>query len=315
MDLHREVHLHNWPENIRTAARDAGVEMADDIDGFIREQRLPATFTQTIHEYYLPLAVWLAEKRNEANGPLLVGVCGGQGAGKTTLTGFLQLALGKLGWRSLSLSIDDFYLTRSERESLAQAVHPLLQTRGVPGTHDVMLGLATISRLMGCAPQDVIQVPRFDKAADDRLPAEEWPSWRGPADIVLLEGWFVGATPQEDISEPINRLEAEEDAQGEWRKYANDMLSTVYPLLFDQINCLVMLKVPGMESVLSWRTLQEQKLRDAGRGGMSDDEIARFVQHYERLTRHILKEMPERADCVLELGRDHQYSGVRLLHE
>ena len=34
---------------------------------------------------------------------------------------------------------------------------------------------------------------------------------------------------------------------------------------------------------------------------MSDDAIGVFIQHYERLTRHILSDMPAYADLTLRL--------------
>jgi D-glycerate 3-kinase len=212
----------------------------------------------------------------------------------------------------LGFSLDDLYLTRAERRLLAQQVHPLLATRGVPGTHDVDLGLNTIAQLRGTTSDAEVAIPLFDKSIDDRAPKADWPRSHGALDIILLEGWCVGAKPWTDAQQPINLLEREEDPQSVWRNYVNAQLRGSYRELFAQLDILVMLKVPDMHCVLEWRTVQEQKLRARTGGGMSDGEIARFVQHYERVTRNLLQEMPGRADCVLELGRDHQVQALRL---
>jgi D-glycerate 3-kinase len=205
------------------------------------------------------------------------------------------------------LSIDDLYLTHAQRLHLGERVHPLLRTRGVPGTHDVPLGLATLERLRCAGP---VALPRFDKQHDDRLPRAQWPMFDAPASVVILEGWCVGALPQTDaeLSAPVNTLERNEDPQGTWRGYANDALRGAYRELFGHLDMLLLLAAPSFDVVHGWRLEQEHKLRDTvtAAGGdvsrlMDDAGIARFVSHYERITRHILREMPGRADVVLEL--------------
>lgn len=229
---------------------------------------------------------------------MLVGLCGAQGSGKSTLAAAVARALPE----TVVLSLDDLYRTRAERRDLAATVHPLFATRGVPGTHDVDLGIATLDALRAGAR---IRLPRFDKARDDRLPTARWPE-AGAARLILFEGWCVGARPiaDADLAEPINALERNEDGDGRWRRSWNAALAGSYQALFARIDRLVLLEAPGWETVLRWRTEQEHTLRAAGAGGpgvMDDAAIARFIQHYERLTRHILAEMPGRADLVLPL--------------
>ncbi|MBB3062318.1 phosphoribulokinase [Microbulbifer rhizosphaerae] len=300
-----------WPTAITEQAERLCERLQSEIDDFISDHQLPASFRRQVEHYYVPLALWLAG-RKEKDKTLVVGICGGQGSGKSTLTDFLQLAWEHLGFGSAGFSLDDIYLTRIERRQLAQQVHPLLETRGVPGTHDVSLGLETISRLCNSDGDTEIAIPHFDKSIDERTPEGLWPRHRGPVDILLFEGWCVGARPWENSPEPINALEREEDSRGVWRNYVNAQLEGPYQQLFAPLDTLVMLKVPDMECVLEWRRLQERKLRARHGNGMSDDEIARFVQHYERITRNLLAEMPSRADCVLELGGDHQIKRARL---
>jgi D-glycerate 3-kinase len=252
----------------------------------------------------------------------VLGISGGQGSGKSTLTALLRVILERgLGLRVAALSMDDIYLTRVERERLAGAVHSLLITRGVPGTHDVALGIRVIGALRRAGPGDTVPLPSFDKAADDRRPESEWPRHVGPADVILVEGWCLGASPEEDtaLREPINQLEATEDADGRWRRYVNDRLRGEYRDLWGQLHAVVMLEVPGMDQVFEWRWLQERKLaEDHGASGepgmriMDEAGVRRFVMHYERITRHLLAELPARADVVLHLNRAHQVDRIAL---
>jgi D-glycerate 3-kinase len=258
-------------------------------------------------------AAVLARLTTHRGAPLVVGICGAQGSGKTTLADRLLDGLARAGIAAASLSIDDLYLTLAERERLARDVHPLLRTRGVPGTHDVALGLSVIADI---DRRQRTSLPRFDKSRDDRAPADRWPAVDGPIDVLLFEGWCVGARPQaaEALVEPINSLEREEDRDGRWRAYVNAALAGPYRPLFDRIDLLTLLAAPGFEIVRGWRIQQEAGLRaQAGAdapGVMTDEQIGRFIQHYERLTRHILAEMPGRADITIALDAERRVLGV-----
>ncbi|WP_340264632.1 kinase [Sphingobium mellinum] len=256
----------------------------------------------------------IEEALADSGGRLVVlGLCGAQGSGKSTLAAGLKQGFERSGVPTALLSIDDLYRTRAEREALARTVHPLLRTRGVPGTHDIAIGIDAIARLDRGEPA---LLPRFDKGADDRLPESGWQRAEAGTRLLLLEGWCVGARPQQAaaLAEPINALEREEDAQGVWRHFANDALAGSYQALFGRIDRLVLLAAPSFDVVLRWRAEQEEALRRSVPGGdgvMTDAALARFVQHYERLTRHILAEMPGRADLVIELGEDRAVRGLR----
>jgi D-glycerate 3-kinase len=282
------------------------------LSAFLREESLPADFAAEIERLHAPLAARIAAV---AMGPaFVVGICGPQGSGKSTTVGVLAALLEARGLKVAVLSLDDLYLPRADREALARDVHPLLRTRGVPGTHDVALGLAVLDGLAG---EGETALPRFDKASDDRAPAETWPVVAGPVDVVLFEGWCVGARPEppEALAAPVNALERERDPDGVWRAYVNAALAGPYRALFARLDLLVLFTAPDFETVLAWRREQETKLRrrlaEAGQGAeraMSDEEVAVFIQHYERLSRHIAREMPARADLVLALDADRRSS-------
>lgn len=236
--------------------------------------------------------------------PLVVGISGAQGSGKSTLAARLADLLDASGVRTASLSLDDLYKTPAERAQLAVQVHPLFATRGVPGTHDIALGLSTIAAL---ERGEAAPLPRFAKAADDRLPEAVWPLAPERCEVLLLEGWCLGARAQNDVAAPVNALEAVEDPQGVWRSYANAALAGDYQTLFARIDLLVLLAAPGWEVVAEWREQQEADLRGGGGPAvMSAAEVVRFIQHYERLTRWILAEMPTRADLVVRLGAERE---------
>ncbi|TPD57981.1 hypothetical protein FIV46_17600 [Emcibacter nanhaiensis] len=285
-------------------------------------EQLPPDFDATVRRYYLPVAERIAALQNRLGRPLVVGVNGAQGSGKSTLSAFLKLILeNNHDLRTVVISIDDLYLTRAEREQLARDIHPLLVTRGVPGTHDVGLGIQTITKLLNAKEDDVTLIPRFDKARDDRCPQEDWDRFKGRADIVILEGWCVGARPQpdEDLANPVNDLERNEDPAGAWRRHVNNQLKGPYRELFGLLDYLVMLLVPSFDCVLDFRLKQERKLahklettgvKAENLKLMDEAAIHRFIMHYERLTRFMLTDLPAIADALLEVDADHSVTGL-----
>jgi D-glycerate 3-kinase len=291
----------------------------DTLDTLIRSQALPATYRQMVNEVHRPAAEHIVKRHRALGRPIVAGLCGCQGSGKSTMASFLKALLEAEGLKTAILSLDDLYLPLSERERLGREVHPLLRTRGVPGTHDVALGLALIDALTG-GPAEV-SMPCFNKAEDDRAAAEAWPRITAPVDVILFEGWCVGAVPQAeaDLLEPINALEREEDGDGFWRRYVNGQLKGDYKQLFGRIDVLVMLKAPSFDTVYGWRSLQEQKLADKVRSQgltgtriMGPQEIRRFLMFYQRLTEWILREMPRRAEILIPLNDEHRLLGVEI---
>lgn len=287
------------------------------LEGFLQQEKLPASFRTLIHDVHLPIAARLAALAHEHRGPLVVGLTGAQGSGKTTMGAVLGGLLRAVGLPTAVLSIDDFYLTHAERLALGQSVHPLLRTRGVPGTHDVALAQATLRALSGTA---AVPLPAFDKQVDDRRDSALWPRFQAPAAVTLLEGWCVGARAQTaaELAEPVNALERDEDAQGIWRGHVNRALSGRYRSLFALLDAQVMLQAPSFDVVYAWRLEQEHKLRarTVAAGGdvsrvMDDAAVARFIAHYERITRHLLAEMPARADILVTLDAARQPTGLR----
>ena len=284
---------------------------AAQLDAFIAEHRLPDAFRRIATNFYDPLATWLG-RRLEPETPFLLGINGAQGTGKSTLADYLALALGDCGARTVAvLSIDDFYLTKAERQHLAQTVHPLLAVRSVPGTHDIPMLLECLAQLRALGPGERARLPRFDKARDDRADETTWPAVTGPVGLIILEGWCVGsaAEPEAGLDAPVNALEQTRDTDSRWRRYVNERLGADYAQVFAELDALVFLQAPGFEAIRSWRIEQEHKLA-AAQGGqapgvMSDDEVREFIQYFERITRNNLQTVGSNADIVLELDEYH----------
>lgn len=237
----------------------------------------------------------------------IYGVAGLQGSGKSTLAAQLVRQAARRGLRAVTLSLDDVYLGRQARATLARTLHPLFATRGPPGTHDLPLALATLGALREGRPTPL---PRFDKQADRRLPPSRWRPV-GPVDLAVFEGWCLGV-PAEDpgtLVEPLNTLERDEDPDGRWRIAVNTALARDYPALWARIDRLLFLRPPGFDCVPGWRLEQEASLRSARRPttragappGLSKAGVARFVRHFERISRQALRTLPGIAHRTLTL--------------
>ena len=292
-------------------ARQTGSIM--DIKGFLTEQQLPESYQHIAQQWFIPLAEEIALHQKGAGRPFFVGVNGCQGSGKSTVCAFLVHYFSQIGLDAVTVSLDDFYLSQEERRTLAQTVHPLLATRGVPGTHNTELAANTFSALQH---GKTVALPRFNKSTDNPFAQQEWPVVRKTPDIVLVEGWCWGVAPQDEeaLIEPVNTLEAQEDDGGEWRRFVNTQLATEYQALFDEMDYWFMLKGPSFERVYQWRCEQEHKLATKnghnGKGIMTDQQILRFIQHYQRLTEHAFKTLPQRCQRVFELDENRNIFNV-----
>ncbi|GGY43579.1 kinase [Bacterioplanes sanyensis] len=285
--------------------------------------QVPDQWRQQLTKVWLPLASWLADWVVSVSGPPVIGIHGGQGSGKSTLSHALaDWYQASFGWNVVVISIDDLYLSHADRQQLATEVHPLLQTRGVPGTHDHQRGQQLLQQLRALKSGQTLSCPAFDKASDDRLPVSAWHQVTGPVDAVLFEGWCVGCPPQspDQLTVPVNTLEQQEDPDGQWRHWVNQQLADHYQSWFAQLDHLIMLKVPDMGAVQRWRSQQEREnLRQAQKDrpdrSLNEPALLRFIQHYQRLTEHALHTIPAVADWVLELDAQHQVSRVQFHHK
>ena len=268
-----------------------------------------------LKKFYIPMSFWIERKYKEKGKTLFLGVSGGQGSGKTTVTGILKIILKKFFKRQIHVSsIDDFYKTLEERNKMSNKIHSLFKTRGVPGTHDINL----VKKFFNFIKKEKfrkIKLPKFEKARDDRLKKKYWHSLKKRPEIVILEGWCVGAKPQSNslIRKPINILEKYEDRDLMWRKHVNEKLKKEYKKLFAMIDYLIFMKVPNFNMVFKWRLLQENKLRKKSHlrtKVMSYNEIKRFIMFYQRITLQMIKDLSKSASIVMLLKKNHEIKKV-----
>lgn len=230
--------------------------------------------------YVEVLAFCRAQLAQQPQRPLVVGLQGPQGAGKTTLTRALIDALPALGLTGITVSIDDFYLTRAGQLAVAAAHpgNPYLEHRGYPGTHDIALGEETLAGADGCerVRAGALQVPVYDKSAHggrgDRAPVAQWRTVQMPVDLVFVEGWMLGFTPvpESSITEP--HLIAPNRALAE------------YACWYRHIDAWVILRALDPNYVLTWRVDAEERMKASGKPGLSradiEDYIRRFLPAY-----------------------------------
>jgi len=286
------------------------------IQAFKAQHKLPSSIETHAPNWFIPIAEIINAHQKRESKTLFVGLNGSQGSGKSTLADFIKVYLESQCQLSVAvISLDDFYLSQQKRNHLADTVHPLLKSRGVPGTHNTQLMASTLNALKSDQPH--CRLPRFNKAIDDPEPQENWPLISEKVDVVIMEGWCWGtpAQTEQELVNPINTLESIEDKNGTWRKYVNDSLTSEYLALYQQMDFWLMLKAPSFDCISNWRKEQEHKLRQAhalladknsSSAIMSDEQVERFIQHFQRLTEHGLKHVPELCNLVLQLDAQRQ---------
>lgn len=290
------------------------------LKAFAARHGLPDHYLQQASIWFDPLVESLISHQDGAGRPVIIGLHGCQGSGKTTLADYLRTSLTKRGIPACSISLDDFYLTKQQRIQLAEDVHPMFRTRGVPGTHDIELALATLDHLITPISAGDLLIPRFDKASDDRAPQSDWLLLDTPPKIIILEGWCLATPPEETqaVGYSLNELEKTRDPDGVWRRYVNRQLSNEYAQLWQRLDQLVMLQAPSFSCVYQWRLEQEHKLRIARDSThqnssdiMTDEQVFQFIQHYERLTRHALKVLPSQCQHLFQLNSKRMVVGYQ----
>ena len=270
-----------------------------------------------LKSYLIPTSFWIAKKSNKKS-PLIIGLAGGQGTGKTTITSIISLILKKyFKLKVFKISIDDFYKTRNERKKLSTTKHPLLMTRGVPGTHDYKIILNFLKKIKN-KKFNSLKLPKFDKSKDDRCHKKLWYKINSRPDVIILEGWCVGAKAQKnsEIFKPINSLEKIKDPDLVWRKYVNTQLKIHYKNLFKQLNEIIYLKANNFRELQKWRIKQEKTLwlKSKNRKNlrvMSRSDIINFMQTYQRITQNMLKDAPKYASIVMKLNSNHQINSIK----
>jgi D-glycerate 3-kinase len=287
-----------------------------DCLNFIKSQETKAdkfrNKEKMIKSFLIPLCFWISKKADKKK-PYFVGLAGGQGTGKTTTSSLVEIILTKyFKLKVFKISIDDFYKTRKERISLSKRVHPMLLTRGVPGTHDINMML-NFFRKAKSRKFKRLRLPTFNKAIDDRFEKKKWYDLKEKPDVIIFEGWCVGAKPEKiiNLKKAINLMEKNKDQKQIWRKYVNHQLKSKYKNLYSQLNCLVYLKAKNFSLLQKWRLKQERKLlinskKNSKLKIMNKQDVLNFMQTYQRITQNMFKNTPKYASIILNLNSNHQ---------
>ncbi len=265
-----------------------------------------------LKSFLIPACFWISSKAKSKH-PFFLGLVGGQGTGKTTISSLIRIILTKyFKLNVFRISIDDFYKTRKERISLSKKVHPMLLTRGVPGTHDINMILSFFKKAKSKKFKR-LKLPTFNKAVDDRFSKKKWYDLKKRPDVIIFEGWCVGAKSENNITlkKTINSMEKAKDQRQIWRKYVNDQLKSKYKKLYSQLNCLIYLKAKNFGLLQKWRLKQERKLWVKSKVKsnlkiMSRGDVINFMQTYQRITQNMFKNMPKYASIIFNLNSNHQ---------
>ena len=300
-------------------AEDCFLRVKNDYLKFLKKEKIfnksKTTKIASLKKTYIPMSFWIENKYRQKGKTLFLGFSGAQGSGKTTVVAILKIILKKFFKRRVYVSsIDDFYKTLEDRTMMSRKIHPLFKTRGVPGTHDTHLVKKFFNSIKKIKFKK-IKLPKFNKSIDDRLHRKHWPIIKKRPEIVILEGWCIGAKSQSSLllKKPINILEKYEDQNFIWRKYVNNKLKNEYKKIFKMIDYFIFMKIPSFNMVLKWRYLQENKLRQKSHLKnkiMTYSEIRRFIMFYQRITLQMIKDLSKSASAIMYLKKNHEVKKI-----
>ncbi|XP_062089627.1 D-glycerate 3-kinase, chloroplastic [Humulus lupulus] len=239
------------------------------------------------YHYYIPVFLWCEDqisqhmsgfKEGEDIPPLVIGFSAPQGCGKTTLVFALDYLFKITGRKSATISIDDFYLTAEGQAKLREGNpgNALLEYRGNAGSHDLPFSVETLTALKKLSKEGTkMKLPRYDKSAysgkGDRADPSTWPEVEGPLSVILFEGWMLGfkPVPMEVVRAVDPQLET-----------VNKNLEAYYDAWDKFVGAWIVIKIKDPTCVYQWRLQAEIAMRDAGKPGMSDEEVKDFVSRY-----------------------------------
>ncbi len=246
-----------------------------------RPEIIPDTLKKDLKNYYLPYIqklINLRQQKDPAEG-IIVGVSAIQGVGKTTQGEILEILLGHLGYSSISLSIDDHYITHEQLNQLREE-DPRYIRRGV--THDIPLAIQNLTDLKTMTDEAEVKMPIYDKGAfDGDGDRDGWKTVTKKPDFIFYDGWMVGVrrvTDESVFESGLPALDTPEHIQ--FAKDINKKLDEYLPL-WDLFDFLTVLYVPDYQISLKWRDQAEDRLRTKGEG-MSHEEIREFIYYFWR---------------------------------
>ena len=283
--------------------------MKIDINIFIKNELKKITHKNFSKKYITQHLIPIINHINDSNDNKFI-ISGPQGSGKTTISKLLKVVIEKIYKKKVMvLSIDDYYLSKKKRIELSKKVHPLLITRGVPGTHNIKKLKDHINQFI--ENRFPIRTLTFNKLTDDVLKKRRIIK---SADILLLEGWCCGSKPitKKYLHKNINNLEKQLDNKNKWRSYYNSFLKKEYSELFSKFKKKIYIKPPSFIHILEWRYKQEKQnaLIEKKKIFMSKKELEYFIQHYEKQTKWMIKTMPAEASMVIKIDKNQKIENI-----
>ncbi len=237
---------------------------------------------------------------------------GSQGIGKSSLITIIKKTLEQFyGKKVLVLSLDDYYLSKNKRLKLAREKHKLLATRGVPGTHDIENLVRDIKKFEN--NEYPLNIPIFDKLIDTRIRKKN--KIKKKCDLLILEGWCCGCSFIDNnyLYKNINFIEKKFDKNFIWRDFYNNKLNNEYKYLFNLFEEKIFLKAPSFKYIHKWRVKQEKRNSSQSKKfkKMNIEEIQIFIQHYEKITKWMLKEFNGFSNLVIRVDKNQKIISVR----
>ena len=254
------------------------------------------------------------------NSKNIIGIHGPQGIGKTSLNKYLKKNLNNDKYNVIFLSLDDFYLKINDmKKFLSESENNLYKFRGFPGTHDIDL-MINFFKQVKKKKFKTIFLPKFEKSIDDRVIKKKWYKLKKKPDVIIFEGWCVGAKSQKnkDLNKSINQLEKNHDQSLKWRKYVNKQLLNKYKKFHSMLDHLIYLKAESFEILRKWRLKQEKKLSINTKNKknlkiMSKQEVLTFMMTYQRITENMFKYASKYASVLMTLNDKHQIKKIKYL--
>lgn len=231
--------------------------------------------------------------------PATLGIGGAPGTGKSTLAH----ACAAMHERAMVVSLDNYYFSRAKRRRLAQDIHPLLAMRGPAGTHDLPRLCHDLDRLAS-GDHAGFTMPVFDKHLDERAEHGTVVPGGYRAELILLEGWLVGASPHatEELTNPVNKLESDKDQDQVWRRHVNAQLQAYANSLTQRMSYTCVLAAPSWEHVVRWRWQQEQ---DLDQRWLEDEAAVRtFLAPFERWCKAMIGDQVSGYDLAIRVRDD-----------
>ncbi|KAJ4364983.1 hypothetical protein N0V83_008599 [Neocucurbitaria cava] len=240
----------------------------------------------------------IKERHQQSSAPIILGITGLQGSGKSTWASrIVDILSSEHQLYTITISLDDLYKTHDDliAQRDKDPENKLYRTRGQPGTHDEQLAGTFFKDLKAYTGEGELKIPSFDKSKfkgeGDRAPEPDWPTITKKPDVVVFEGWCVGfqPLPAASIEEKHNlalsgKLPVNTPAQHELAHVleVNENLKRYCDVFMgpQHFDFFIHIDTDNLRNVYTWRLQQEHKMIEVKGTGMTDDQVRAFVDGY-----------------------------------